>query len=147
MWKNVVQLDRPKMAIWRRRIACWVPKATNTHSQYVLFVAFPLHQWLHHRTSLLRYIYIAAPVVYILCWGLCCPHADQILPSCRHCAKFGLAKFSCEKRNLLKLWTYGALRPATTRPTLTADYPTDAHKTLLQLSPKHFDAPWNHFRR
>ena len=30
MWKNLVQRDRPQMTIWRMRIACCVPKATNT---------------------------------------------------------------------------------------------------------------------
>ena len=30
------------MAIWRMRIACWIPKATNTHSEYVILTAFPL---------------------------------------------------------------------------------------------------------
>ena len=32
MWKNVVEPGRPQMAIWRMRIACWITKATNTHS-------------------------------------------------------------------------------------------------------------------
>jgi len=32
MWKNVVERDRPQVAIWRMRIACWIPKATNAHS-------------------------------------------------------------------------------------------------------------------
>ena len=41
--------------IRRMRIACWVPKATNTHSEYVILIAFPLQQWLHERTSMLRY--------------------------------------------------------------------------------------------
>ena len=36
------------------RIACWMPKATNTHSEYVIFIAFPLQQWLHERVSMLR---------------------------------------------------------------------------------------------
>jgi hypothetical protein len=31
MWTNTVQPDRPQIIIWRMRIACWVPKATNTH--------------------------------------------------------------------------------------------------------------------
>jgi len=31
MWKNMVQSDKPQMTIWRMRIACWIPKATNTH--------------------------------------------------------------------------------------------------------------------
>jgi len=30
MWKNIVEWGRPQMAIWRMRIACWIPKATNT---------------------------------------------------------------------------------------------------------------------
>jgi len=31
MWKNNVELVRPLMTVWRMRIACWIPKATNTH--------------------------------------------------------------------------------------------------------------------
>jgi len=26
------------------RIACWIPKATNTRSDYVILIAFPLRQ-------------------------------------------------------------------------------------------------------
>jgi len=29
--------------------------ATNIHSEYVILIAFPLQQWLHDRTSKLRY--------------------------------------------------------------------------------------------
>jgi hypothetical protein len=29
---------------------CCIPKATNTHSQYVIHIAFPLQQWLQERT-------------------------------------------------------------------------------------------------
>jgi len=32
MWKNVVDLDRPQMIIWRMRIACCIHKATDTHT-------------------------------------------------------------------------------------------------------------------
>jgi hypothetical protein len=32
MWKNVVDRGRPQMTIWRMRIACWIPKVTNTRS-------------------------------------------------------------------------------------------------------------------
>jgi len=38
------------------RIACWIPKATNTHSQYIILIAFPLQQWLQESASVLRYI-------------------------------------------------------------------------------------------
>jgi hypothetical protein len=49
--------------IWRMRIACWIPKATNAHTGCVILIAFPLQQWLHERASMLRYKYIACPVV------------------------------------------------------------------------------------
>jgi hypothetical protein len=42
MWKNLVQPGKPHMTIWCMRIACWIPKATNTHSEYVILIAFPL---------------------------------------------------------------------------------------------------------
>jgi hypothetical protein len=47
------------MTIWRMRIACWIPKATNTHSEYVILIAFPLQQRLYERASVLRYTYIS----------------------------------------------------------------------------------------
>ena len=47
------------MTIWRTRIVCWTTKATNTHSEYVTLIAFPLQLWLHVRTSMLRYTYIS----------------------------------------------------------------------------------------
>ena len=42
--KNIVEPDRPQMTIWRIQIVCCIPKATSTHSEYVIFV-FPLQQW------------------------------------------------------------------------------------------------------
>jgi hypothetical protein len=35
-------------------IAHWVPKATNTSSEYVIFIAIPQQQWLSERTSTLH---------------------------------------------------------------------------------------------
>ena len=43
------------MAIWLMRLAYWIRKATNTHSEYVIHIALPLKQWLHERASMLRY--------------------------------------------------------------------------------------------
>ena len=41
MWKNMLQLDRPQMKTVRRMgFACWVTKATDTHSEYVRRIAF-----------------------------------------------------------------------------------------------------------
>jgi len=59
MWKNIVERGRPQKTIWRMRIACCIRKATNTHSDYVIIIAFPQQQWLHERASMLRYTYIA----------------------------------------------------------------------------------------
>ena len=43
MWKSIVEPGRPQMTIWRMRIAWWIPKVTNTHSEYVTLSAFLLH--------------------------------------------------------------------------------------------------------
>jgi hypothetical protein len=58
----MVQLDRPQMTIWRMRIACWIPTATNTHSEYVIFIAVPLLQWLYERSQC--YVIRILPVVF-----------------------------------------------------------------------------------
>ena len=52
------------MTIRRMRIACWITKATNTHSECVTLIAFPLQQRLHERASMLRCTYIACRPVY-----------------------------------------------------------------------------------
>jgi hypothetical protein len=46
MWKNIVQRGRPQMIIWRMRIACWIPKATNAHTGRVILIALQQKQWL-----------------------------------------------------------------------------------------------------
>ena len=56
MWKHIVEPGRPQMAVWRMRIACWIPKATNT--QYVILIALPLQQWLQEPCIIVRYAYI-----------------------------------------------------------------------------------------
>jgi len=60
MRKNIVQLVRPQMTVWRMHTACWIPKATSTYSEYVIFIAFPLQQWLNEHVSMLRYTYIVS---------------------------------------------------------------------------------------
>jgi hypothetical protein len=42
--------------------AYWLRKDTGTHSEYVIFIPFPLQQWLHERPSMLRYTYSACLV-------------------------------------------------------------------------------------
>ena len=53
------------MTIWRKHIACLIPKATNTLSVYVMLKGFPLQQWLDDHGSLLRYMYSACLVIRI----------------------------------------------------------------------------------
>ena len=55
--------DRPKMTIWRKRIACWIPKAITTHSEYVVRIAFPRQHSFREGASMLRYTYIACLVL------------------------------------------------------------------------------------
>jgi len=45
VWKNMVHTDRPRQAtvdnlIWHMYFAYWLTKATDTHSDYVIFNAF-----------------------------------------------------------------------------------------------------------
>jgi len=64
MWKNTAEKSGPQTTIWRMRIPCWIPKATNTHSDYVTLIACPLQHWLHESASLLRYTYTVCLVKY-----------------------------------------------------------------------------------
>jgi hypothetical protein len=52
----------------RTRFACWITKATDTHSEYVILIAFPRQQWLRKRASMLRYTYIVCLVLIPSCF-------------------------------------------------------------------------------
>jgi hypothetical protein len=58
------------MKIWRMRIACWIPKDTDTHSECVMLIAFPQQLCLQERASMLRYTYIAV-LMSVLTLGTC----------------------------------------------------------------------------
>jgi len=45
--------------IWRMRVACWIAKATETHSEYVIIITSPRQQWLHERARCNVYTYIS----------------------------------------------------------------------------------------
>ena len=64
-WKNIAESSRPQMTIWHMRIACCIPKATNKHSQYVIFIAFTQQQ-LHWRALMLRLEHSAGFCFFIL---------------------------------------------------------------------------------
>jgi len=57
---NVEKWGRAKQAtddnvIRRMRFSRWIPRATDTHSENVILIVFPLQQWLHERAPMLRY--------------------------------------------------------------------------------------------
>jgi hypothetical protein len=67
LWFNVEKYGTDRQAtddniIRRMRFACWITKATDTHSQYVILIAFPRQQSLRERASILSYTYIACLV-------------------------------------------------------------------------------------
>ena len=45
--------------IQRMRQAFWITKATDTHLDYVVLIAFPRQQWFHERASMLCLYHIA----------------------------------------------------------------------------------------
>jgi hypothetical protein len=66
------------------RFACWMTKATNTHSEYVELIAFPRYRWLCERVSVLRYTYISCVITSAhplegWQWSDCGPRADLSL--------------------------------------------------------------------
>jgi hypothetical protein len=74
MWKNIAESDRSQMTIWCMRMACCIPKATDTHSEYVTLIAFSLQQRLHEPASVLRYTrtYVACLVITETVCVCCC---------------------------------------------------------------------------
>jgi hypothetical protein len=37
IWKNILEPAMPWVKIWRMRIACWIPKAVETHTDTMYF--------------------------------------------------------------------------------------------------------------
>jgi hypothetical protein len=60
--KNMVEPASLQMTIWRMRLKCWIPKAADTQSKYVIFIAFPRQQQLREHAAILRYMYSACIV-------------------------------------------------------------------------------------
>jgi hypothetical protein len=55
MWTNIVEPGRPQMAVWRMRIACWIPKAAGTHSEYEYLLFFHRNKDCTKAPQLFRY--------------------------------------------------------------------------------------------
>jgi hypothetical protein len=53
--------------IRRMRFACWITKATDTFSEYVIIIVLPRQHWLRERPSSLRCMWIACLVCLCYC--------------------------------------------------------------------------------
>jgi hypothetical protein len=51
---GIARQARDDNIIWRKRFACWITKATDTHSEYVTLIDFLRQKWLSECTSMLR---------------------------------------------------------------------------------------------
>jgi hypothetical protein len=47
------------MAVWSMSIACWIPKAKITPSEYAIYHCFSTATMIYERASMLRYTFIA----------------------------------------------------------------------------------------
>jgi len=59
LWDKVEKYSRDKKAKVDKMVypfACWIIKATNTHSKYIILIVFPWQQWLHKHGSILSYM-------------------------------------------------------------------------------------------
>ena len=55
LFETMVGADRLQMTVWRMLFACRIPRATNTHSEYVILIAFPPQHWFWAIASMLRH--------------------------------------------------------------------------------------------
>ena len=66
MWKKHYSQKSPKIKYGTAHgLLCWINKATNIYSEYVIIIAFPRHKLLHERLSCLR-LYVYCPYFSIL---------------------------------------------------------------------------------
>jgi hypothetical protein len=42
--KNAVEQGGQQITMWRMRIACWIPKDTDTYPEYEILIDFPVQQ-------------------------------------------------------------------------------------------------------
>jgi hypothetical protein len=70
LWDNVEKYCRTRQAtddviIRLMRFACWITKATDTHSECVILIAFAQSKWLRELVSMLLHTYI--PFLFNCC--------------------------------------------------------------------------------
>ena len=63
IWKNLVEPDRRQMTVWCMGVACWITKATDTHSEYVILIVFLRQQVSRKSAPVVGYTYISCLVL------------------------------------------------------------------------------------
>jgi hypothetical protein len=59
IWEVVIEPDRPQSM----RYVCGITKVTDTQSECVILIAFPLQLWLRERALMLRYTVCTLPLL------------------------------------------------------------------------------------
>jgi hypothetical protein len=78
MWKNIVELSRPHVTIWRMRIACWINKATHhTHTKNIQY-SLLLHSN-NGCTNAPQYYVIRTRTLRVLLVNLVVSHLQRVM--------------------------------------------------------------------
>jgi len=126
----------PYITIWRVRIACWITKAINTHSECVPSIAFPLQKLLQGRASTLR-----LHVQWLACNVSGCHLKCYILVS--KCQFWFCSEWSCTRYCTLSPWfgsstsdCHNTSHHATSHH-ITSRHITSRHITLRHITSRH----------
>jgi hypothetical protein len=60
----MVQPVKPRVTTWRMCIACYITMAADTHSVFVILIAFQQQQWFRESASMFR-LYVHCLVHYV----------------------------------------------------------------------------------
>jgi hypothetical protein len=88
LWNNVENYGTVGRATddnitWYIRFACWITKATNTHSESVILIAWQRQQRFCERLSMLRSTYFALVCVSLItAWGLLLLTVSNVIIFC-----------------------------------------------------------------
>ena len=106
LWDNVKKYGRARQAtddniIRYMFIACWITKATDTLSEYIILIALPRQQWLRERASILRYTYIASFLACLMLFVLYSSFLSSVV--------FVLSVLMCKAITLFLYWCHSTI--------------------------------------
>jgi hypothetical protein len=84
MWENILEPGRTQMISWRVRIACWIPKSTNTQSPYVIHFCFSTAAVVtHKRLEVTLYVHwLSCYIISLSCLQSSNEHRRKEIFSC-----------------------------------------------------------------